>query len=125
MQEEEIKNLYETLEKYEIADSILKDITTIQTMIDNNNYNKNTVIEIESKYSVESMFLMDLEHSQKTNNLGFEDNYEDADLQVLINLRNRLYMICAYRVLKDQGKEITKEIIDGSFSDLIKIINEK
>ena len=124
MQEEGMQELYDVLEEYEISGEVLDDIDEIQTMIDDNNYDKQKVIEIESKYSVETMFLMDLEHSQKTNNVGFEDNYEDSDLQVLLNLRNRLYLIAVYKVLKEEGKEITKEIIDWSYEDLANILKE-
>ena len=125
MEEQGMKELYETLEKYEVSSDILKDINTVQTMISDNNYDKDMIIDIESKYSAETMFLRNLEHNQKTNNIGFEDNYNDSTLQVLKNLRNRLFLIGAYKILKEKGIEITKEIIDGNFYDLEKIINEK
>lgn len=125
MEEQGMKELYETLEKYEVSSDILKDINTVQTMIADNNYDKDMIIDIESKYSAETMFLRNLEHNQKTNNIGFEDNYNDSTLQVLKNLRNRLFLIGSYKILKEKGIEITKEIIDGNFYDLEKIINEK
>ncbi len=124
MEEDQMKKLYEIFEDYEITSDILNDINKIQTMIEDNNYDKDLIINIESKYSVESMFLMDLEHSQKTNNIGFDDNYEDPDLQVLINLRDRLYIIGVYKILKEEGREITKEIIDGNFGDLVKLVDK-
>lgn len=124
MEEDQMKKLYEIFENYEITSDILNDINKVQTMIEDNNYDKDFVINLESKYSVESMFLMDLEHSQKTNNIGFDDNYEDPDLQVLINLRDRLYIIGVYKILKEEGREITKEIIDGNFGDLVKLVDK-
>lgn len=124
MEEDQMKKLYEIFEKYEITSDILNDIDEVQTMIEDKNYNKDFVINLESKYSVESMFLMDLEHLQKTNNIGFDDNYEDPDLQVLINLRDRLYIIGVYKILKEEGREITKEIIDGNFGDLVKLVDK-
>ena len=47
---------------------------------------KEKIIKIESKYSVETNFLMKFENSEK---IGFKNNYEDPDLQVLLNLRNK------------------------------------
>ncbi len=123
--EENLKRLYESFEKYDFCSDILNDINDVEMMIKDNNYDKERVIEIESKYSVETMFLMDLEHSQQTNKVGFEDNYEDADKQVLLNLKDRLYLIGVYKILKEKGREITKEIIDGSYEDLVKIIEDE
>ena len=122
MQEKGIKKLYETLEDYDITSDVLEDIDVVQKMIENNDYNKEKVIELESKYSVETMFLMDLENSQDSNKMGFENNYEDSDLQVLLNLKDRLYLIGVYKVLKMQGKEIPKEIIDSNYDELIELI---
>ena len=123
--EENLKRLYESFEKYDFCSDILNDINDVEMMIKDNNYDKERVIEIESKYSVETMFLMDLEHSQQTNKVGFEDNYEDADKQVLLNLKDRLYLIGVYKILKEKGREITKEIIDGRYEDLVKIIEDE
>lgn len=114
-----MQELYKILEKYKPAEEIFNDINNVQDMLDNNSYNKDKVIEIESKYSLETNFLMNLEKSTK---VGFENNYDDPDLQVLINLRDRLYRIGVYKILKEKGVEIPKEIISSKYCELLNLV---
>lgn len=100
-------------------EEILKDINTLQDMIEHKFYDKDLVIELESKYSIEISFFVNLE---RENDIIFDENCEDAGLQVLMNLRYRLYRIGVYKILKEKGKEITKEIINGNYKDLVEMV---
>ena len=119
MQEDGLNVLYNKLEEYEITSDILEYINDVQKMIETNTYDKNKIIEIESKYSIETNFLMNFENSDK---IGFEENYEDPAMQVLINLRDRLYIIAVYKILKETGKEIPKNIVTSNFFDLTRLL---
>ena len=98
---------------------ILEDINTVQDLIDNKFYDKELVKEIESRYSIEITFFVNLE---RENNIILNQNCEDAGLQVLMNLRYRLYRIGVYKIMKEKGKEITKEIIQGNYIDLVEML---
>ena len=39
-----------------------------------------------------------------------------------MNLRYRLYRIGVYKIMKEKGKEITKEIIQGNYIDLVEML---
>lgn len=114
-----MKELYKELENHEEAKEVLKYIDSIQEMILQNDYNKDKIIEIEEEYSVETNFLLKFENSLK---IGFDKNYDDPGLQVLINLRDRLYLIAVYKVLKEMGKEIPKDFVTRSYPELLILI---
>ena len=119
--QENIKELHKLLEFYDIASDVLDDIEDVKLMILQSNYNKEKIIEIESKYSVETNFFIKFENSEK---IGFKNNYEEPDLQILLNLRDRLYLIAIYKVLKADGREIPKDILTKDFSKLINLIKK-
>lgn len=119
--EETVKELHKVLEFFDEARDVLDDIEDVNLMIMKNRYTKEKIIKIESKYSVETNFLMKFENSEK---IGFKNNYEDPDLQVLLNLRNRLYIIAIYKVLKEQGKEIPKGFLNKNYSELMNLITK-
>lgn len=121
MQEESMQKLHKKLKEYEITKEVLEDINDIEIMIENGEYEKDTIIGIESKYSLETNFLMKFENSD---NIGFDINYTDPTLQVLKNLRDRLYIIAVYRVLKEDGKEVTKKIMNMDYEELLELIEE-
>ena len=127
MKEEGMQELIDCFKKYkyvkdmekEFPELFKKDINTVQDMIDNKFYDKELVVELESKYSIEIAFFVNLE---RENNIILDENFEDAGLQVLMNLRYRLYRIGVYRILKEKGKEVTKEIIRGNYKDLLELL---
>ena len=111
--------LYEKLVEYEVAEPMLDDIDEIDDLILEEKYNKKKVIEIETKYSIETKFLLGFENS---NNLGFEKNYEDPDRQVLENLRTRLYYIAVLKILEEKGIEIPKDFLKKDFDELAMLL---
>ena len=111
--------LYERLVEYEIAEPMLDDIDEIDDLILEEKYSKKKVIEIETKYSIETKFLLGFENS---NNLGFEKNYEDPDRQVLENLRTRLYYIAVLKILEEKGIEIPKDFLKKDFDELVMLV---
>lgn len=115
------EELHKELENHEGLEEILKDANCIKEMILQNDYNKDKIIEIEDKYSVESNFLLNFENSLK---IGFDKNYDDPGLQVLINLRDRLYLIAVYKVLKEDGKEIPQDFVTRSYPELLNLIQK-
>ena len=117
--EEDIEKLYEALVEYEVAEEVLDYIDELDDLLADENYSKNKVIEIETKYSIETKFLLGFENSE---NLGFEKNYEDPDKQVLENLRNRLYYIAVLKVLEEKGMEVPKDLIKKEFADLVSLL---
>lgn len=122
MKEEGMQELIDCFKKYKYVkdmEDIIKDINTVQDMIDNKFYDKELVVELESKYSIEIAFFVNLE---RENNIILDENFEDAGLQVLMNLRYKLYRIGVYRILKEKGKEVTKEIIRGNYKDLLELL---
>lgn len=122
MREEGMQELLEIFKNHKYAKDmkeILEDLNTVQDMIDNKFYNKDMVIELESKYSIEIAFFVNLE---RENGIILDEKCKDAELQVLMNLRYRLYRIGVYRILKEKGKEINKEIIKGNYNDLIELV---
>lgn len=119
--EDSLIKLHKKLDEFEIVDEILEYIDDIQDMIEENKYNKDKIIEIESKYSIETRFLLVFENSEK---IGFQNNYKNPDLQVLVNLRDRLYLIAIYKILKEEGREIPKDIVTKNYSELLKLIEE-
>ena len=98
---------------------IVEDINTVQDLIEHKFYDKELVKELESKYSIEITFFVNLE---RENDIILNEKCEDAGLQVLMNLRYRLYRIGVYKIMKEKGKEITKEIIKGNYKDLIQML---
>ena len=114
-----IEELHDELENHNVDTRILKDIDCVREMIVRNIYDKDEVIRIEDKYSVETNFLLKFENSLK---FGFDNNYDDPALQVLINLRDRLYLIAVYKVLKEQGKEIPQDIVTRSYPELLELL---
>ena len=122
MREEGMQELIEIFKNHKYVkdiEYILEDINTVQDLIDNKFYDKELVKEIESRYSIEITFFVNLE---RENNIILNENCEDAGLQVLMNLRYRLYRIGVYKIMKEKGKEITKEIIKGNYMDLIEML---
>lgn len=122
MKEEGMEELLEVFKNHKYVKEmkdILKDINTVQDMIDNNFYDKDLIIELESRYSIEIAFFVDLE---RKNGIILDEKCENAGLQVLMNLRYRLYRIGVYRILKEDKKEITKEIIRGNYKDLLELV---
>ncbi len=111
--------LYEKLVEYEVAEPMLDDIDEIDDLILEEKYNKKKVIEIETKYSIETKFLLGFENS---NNLGFEKNYEEPDKQVLENLRTRLYYIAVLKILEEKGIEIPKDFLKKDFDELAMLL---
>ena len=111
--------LYEKLVEYEVEVPMLDDIDEIDDLILEEKYNKKKVIEIETKYSIETKFLLGFENS---NNLGFEKNYEDPDKQVLENLRTRLYYIAVLKILEEKGIEIPKDFLKKDFDELAMLL---
>lgn len=122
MKEEGMQELYEKLETLKTIngiDDILNDINTIQKMMNINSYDKNKFLELEAKYSIEITFFVELE---RENGIVFDERYDDPELQLLLNLRYRLYRIAVYKILKHKEKEIPKEFIRADYSDLINFI---
>lgn len=111
--------LYEKLVEYKVAEEMLDSIDELDDLIVEKNYNKKKVIEIENKYSLETKFLLELENSEK---IGFEKNYEDPDLQVLVNLRDRIYLIAVLKILEEAGKEIPKDFAKRDFKQLLELL---
>lgn len=111
--------LYEKLVEYEVAEPMLDDIDEVDDLLLEEDYNKKKVIEIETKYSIETKFLLGFENSE---NLGFQKNYEDPDRQVLENLRTRLYYIAVLKILEEKGIEIPKDFLKKDFKMLIELI---
>ena len=114
------EELHIFLENHKGVEEILNDIKCITEMVLHNDYDKDKIIKIEDKYSVETKFLLEFENPYK---FGFEDNEDDPALQVLINLRDRLYLIAVYKVLKEEGKEIPKDFLSKKYPELIELIN--
>lgn len=116
------EELHKELENHEEAKTILKHIDCVDEMIIRDNYDKDKVIEIEDEYSVESKFLLGFENPFK---IGFENNQENPEYQVLKNLRDRLYLTAVYKVLKEQGKEIPKDFVKKDYPELINLIEKE
>lgn len=114
-----IDNLYERLVEYEVAEPMLDSIDELDDLLLNEDYDKKKVIEIETKYSIETKFLLGFENNE---NLGFEKNYEEPSKQVLENLRTRLYYIAVLKILEEKGIEIPKDFLKKDFDDLTKLI---
>ncbi len=63
MREEGMQELLEIFQNHKYVKDvkeILEDLNTVQDMIDNKFYNKDMVIELESKYSIEIEFFVNL-----------------------------------------------------------------
>lgn len=117
---QELLEIFKNNKQVKDIEYILEDINTVQDLIDNKFYDKELVKEIESRYSIEITFFVNLE---RENDIILNENCEDAGLQVLMNLRYRLYRIGVYKIMKERGKEITKDIIKGNYKDLIEMLN--
>ncbi len=111
--------IHKKLDEFEVADEILEYIDDINDMLEQKVYNKDAVINIESKYSIESKFLLKFDNPNK---VGFDNNYDDSDFQVLINLKNRLYYIAILKVLEEDGTEIPKNLFTRSTLELLELI---
>lgn len=121
---ESMQELMHIFEKYKDAKNmidIIADIETVQEMIDEKDYDKETINEIESDYSIEIGFFINLE---KEHDVFVDIKEEDDLLSALLNLRYRLYKLGTYRVLKENKKEITKEFISGNYKEFLKLICE-
>lgn len=116
---QELLEIFKYNKQVKDIEYILEDINTVQDLIDNKFYDKELVKEIESRYSIEITFFVNLE---RENDIILNENCEDAGLQVLMNLRYRLYRIGVYKIMKERGKEITKDIIKGNYKDLIEML---
>lgn len=117
--QESIDKLYGALVEYEVAEEMLDYIDELDDLIAESNYNKKKVIEIETKYSIETKFLLGFENSER---LGFDKNYEDPDMQVLVNLRDRLYLIAVLKILEEKGIEVPKDFLKKDFDELVNLI---
>ena len=111
--------LYEKLVEYEVAEQMLDDIDELDDLLLDEDYNKKKVIEIETKYSIETKFLLGFENN---GNLGFEKNYEEPSKQVLENLRTRLYYIAVLKILEEKGIEIQKDFLKKGFDELVVLL---
>ena len=114
-----INELYEKLVEYEVAEEMLDYIDELDDLIEDEEYDKKKVIEIETKYSIETKFLLGFEDKGKS---GFDKNYDEPDVQVLVNLRDRLYYIAVLKILEESGKEVPKDFAKRDFSGLIELI---
>ena len=117
--QDNINKLYEKLVEYEVAEEMLDYIDELDDLIEEEEYDKKKVIEIETKYSIETKFLLGFENLEK---VGFDKNYETPSIQVLENLRNRLYYIAVLKILEEKGIKIPKDFASRDFSGLIKLI---
>ena len=114
-----IDKLYEKLVEYEEAEEILDYIDELDDLLLDGNYNKKKVIEIETKFSIETKFLLGFENSE---NLGFQKNYDDPDKQVLENLKVRLYYIAVLKIIEEKGIEVPKDFLKKGFDELLMLI---
>ena len=117
--QEMVNMLYEKLVEYEVAEEMLDYIDELDEMIECDEYDKKKVIEIENKYSIETKFLLGFENQDKN---GFDKNYEEPNMQVLINLRDRLYYIAVLKILEESGKEVPKDFAKRDFLKLAELI---
>lgn len=111
--------LYEKLVEYEEAEEMLDYIDELDDLLLDGNYDKKKVIEIETKFSIETKFLLGFENSE---NLGFQKNYSDPDKQVLENLKVRLYYIAVLKILEEKGIEVPKDFLKKGFDELLMLI---
>lgn len=118
--EDSVKDLRKKLDEFEEADEVLEYIDDIEDMLENDMYDKDKIIEIETQYSIESKFLLGFENPEK---IGFKNNYDDSDKQVLLNLKDRLYFIAVLKVLEEEEKEIPKNLLKLSYSELLSLID--
>ena len=117
--QDSINKLYEKLVEYEVAEEMLDYIDELDDLINGEEYDVKKVIEIETKYSIETKFLLGFENSER---FGFDKNYEEPKTQVLLNLRNRLYYIAVLKILEEKGVEVPKDFAKREFSGLIDLI---
>ena len=117
--QDSINKLYERLVEYEVAEEMLDYIDELDDLIKDEEYDKKKVMEIETKYSIETKFLLGFENEDRK---GFDKNYEEPSMQVLINLRDRLYYIAVLKILEERGKEVPKDFVKRDFSGLIELI---
>ena len=117
--QDSINKLYEKLVEYEVAEEMLDYIDELDDLIEEEEYDKKKVIEIETKYSIETKFLLGFENKEKS---GFDKNYDEPSMQVLINLRDRLYYIAVLKILEESGQEVPKDFAKRDFSGLIELI---
>ena len=117
--QEMVNKLYERLVEYEVAEEMLDYIDELDDLIEDEEYDKKKVMEIETKYSIETKFLLGFENEDRK---GFDKNYEEPSMQVLINLRDRLYYIAVLKILEKSGKEVPKDFVKRDFLGLIELI---
>ena len=90
-----------------------------EEMLKFDSFDKEKVQEIESRYSIETRFLLEFENSDK---IAFSINFEKPILELLLNLQKRLYIIAVYKIIKMQGKEVPNDIVTVDFSRLLEFI---
>ena len=117
--EESRLNLKTELEKYDDIKCVMDDIEVVEEMLKFDSFDKEKVQEIESRYSIETRFLLEFENSDK---IAFSINFETPILELLLNLQKRLYIIAVYKILKMQGKEVPNDIVTVDFSRLLEFI---
>lgn len=117
--QKDINRLYEKLVEYEVAEEMLDYIDELDDLIKAGEYDKKKVIEIETKYSIETKFLLGFDNLEK---IGFDKNYEMPNIQVLENLRDRLYYIAVLKILEEKKKEVPKDFMNKDFLELINLI---
>ena len=118
--QDSINKLYEKLVEYEVAEEMLDYIDELDDLIEEGIYDKKKIIEIETKYSIETKFLVGFENEDRK---GFDKNYEEPSMQVLINLRDRLYYIAVLKILEESGMEVPKDFIKKDFFELAELID--
>lgn len=110
-EEPKMKEVYDEIDKYKEEKEILEvieDIDKVQNMINsyckNGTYDKEEEEKISNKYQEETTILNLLENALNLV-INYNYNYVDRTLQMLRNLRHRLYRVAIMKVLKLQGKE--------------------
>ena len=69
--QESVNKLYEKLVEYEVAEEMLDHIDELDEWIEEEEYDKKKVMEVETKYSIETKFLLGFENEDRN---GFNKN---------------------------------------------------
>lgn len=120
--EDGMQELYEKLNKFnlEIAE-VISDINEVQEMISTNNIDLERFYEIAAKYPEETQILINMEKLFFANNTS-TNNYIYSYQNDLLNLRHRLYRVAIYKILREEGISVTKEIVSKDYRVLINLI---
>ena len=113
--------ILDLLKENSLTYEVIRYIEDVEKMINDDVYDKDKIIEIESKYAAETKILLNLNNNEE---LFFKSNYTEPEKQVLENLRERLFYIAIYKNLKRQGKEVPKELFKLSDVDVENLISK-